>query len=204
MSSTLANSAADSTADSASQVSFIQRRFTIKELVLGGMFAALLAVISQISIPMPSGMPITIQVFGVTLIGVVLGWRLGLLATVTYILIGAVGIPVFANFRGGAGWLFGLTGGYIWAWPVMAGLCGIRPKTGSTRLNTALTILFSLFGLAAIEIIGGLQWAALSGEMSISAVFAYAMVAFIPKDTVLTVLAVLIGIPMRKMVARNI
>lgn len=204
MSSTLANSAADSTADSASQVSFIQRRFTIKELVLGGMFAALLAVISQLSIPMPSGMPITIQVFGVALIGVVLGWRLGLLATVTYILIGAVGIPVFANFRGGAGWLFGLTGGYIWAWPVMVGLCGIRPKTSSTRLNTALTILFSLFGLAAIEIIGGLQWAALSGEMSISAVFAYAMVAFIPKDTVLTVLAVLIGIPMRKMVARNI
>lgn len=190
------------TTSSASKTSAHQG-FTVKELVLGGMFAALLAVISQISIPMPNGMPITIQVFAVTLIGVVLGWRLGLLATITYLLIGAVGLPVFANFRGGAGALFGLTGGFIWAWPIMAGLCGIRPKTGSSRMNLALTIFFCLLGLSVTETIGCLQWAALSGEMSVSAVFAYAIIAFIPKDVILTVLAVLIGIPMRKIISRT-
>ena len=42
-----------------------ERRFTTKEMVLVGMFAAVLAVISQISLPMPTGVPITIQVFGV-------------------------------------------------------------------------------------------------------------------------------------------
>lgn len=186
--------------DSAARTPAVRRGFTTRELVLGGMFAALLAAISQISLPMPTGMPITIQVFGVTLIGVVLGWRLGLLSTVTYILIGAVGLPVFANFRGGLGALVGLTGGYIWSWPVMAAHCGIRPRTGNPRLNTLLTILFSLLGLAFAEIIGCLQWAALSGDMSVGAVFAYAMVAFIPKDAVLTVLAVFIGIPMRRLV----
>lgn len=180
------------------------RRFTTKELVLGGMFAALLAAISQISLPMPTGMPITIQVFGVALIGVVLGWRLGLLSAVTYILIGAVGLPVFANFRGGFGALAGLTGGYIWSWPIMAALSGIRPRTGSTRLNTLIVIGTSLLGLAVAETIGCLQWAALSGDMTVEAVFAYAMVAFIPKDVILTVIAVVVGLPLRKLISERI
>ena len=76
---------------SSAAVSSSRRMFTTRELVIGGMFAALLAVISQLSIPMPSGVPITIQILGVALVGSVLGWRLGLFATITYILIGAVG-----------------------------------------------------------------------------------------------------------------
>ena len=58
-----------------------ERRFTTKEMVLVGMFAAVLAVISQISLPMPTGVPITIQVFGVALVGASLGSRLGTTAT---------------------------------------------------------------------------------------------------------------------------
>ena len=50
-----------------------ERKFTTREMVLVGMFAAVLAVISQISLPMPTGVPITIQVFGVALVGAVLG-----------------------------------------------------------------------------------------------------------------------------------
>ena len=53
-----------------------ERKFTTREMVLVGMFAAVLAVISQISLPMPTGVPITIQVFGVALVGAVLGSRL--------------------------------------------------------------------------------------------------------------------------------
>lgn len=178
--------------------------FTTKELVLGGMFAAVLAVISQLSIPMPTGVPITIQVFGVALVGVVLGWKLGLMATLTYILLGAVGLPVFANFTGGFHRLAGVTGGYIWAWPIMTALSGIKPKTSSKYVNTSLIILFSLLGLAVVEIIGGLQWAMLAGDQTIGAVFAYSIVAFIPKDIVITVLAVIIGLPMRRVIFRGL
>ncbi len=181
------------------------RPVTTRDLVLGGMFAALMAVISQLSIPMPTGMPITIQVFGVALIGAVLGSRLGFLTTVIYLLIGAVGLPVFANFGAGLSRLVGITGGYLWSYPAMAALCGIRPKTGRPHLDLALTILFSLIGLTISELIGGLQWAALSGgSMTVSAVFAYAMVAFIPKDAVLTVLAVFVGRSVRRVMERGI
>ena len=88
-------------------------RISVKNIVLAGMFAAFLAVMSQVSLPMPTGVPITVQVFAVALVGVILGWKRGVLAVLVYILIGAVGVPVFANFKGGLSILTGLTGGYI-------------------------------------------------------------------------------------------
>lgn len=181
-----------------------KRRLSTKELTLTGMSAALLAVISQISIPMPTGVPITIQIFGVALTGIILGHRLGFLATLVYILLGAVGLPIFANFNGGLSALLGFTGGYIWAWPIMVLLCGIRPNTSNKPLNTFLAFFFPIMGTLVNEIIGGLQWAALSGDMSIWGVFAYSIVAFIPKDILLTVLAVIIGIPIRKTLQKQL
>ena len=172
-------------------------KMATKDIILTGMFAAILAVISQISIPMPSGVPITIQVFGVALVGVVLGWKFGLLSTLVYIFIGAIGIPVFSNFTGGLGILTGVSGGYIIAWPILAVLCGIRFNRLSKMKNTALTILLSLIGLAAVEIIGGIQWSFLSG-MTIPAVFTYSIVAFVPKDILITVLAVIVGNQIRR------
>ena len=163
-----------------------------------GMFAAVLAVISQISLPMPTGVPITIQVFGVALVGAVLGSRLGTTATLVYVLLGAIGLPIFANFSGGISSIVGVTGGYIWAWPIMTWLCGIRPKTENKTKNLAISIGFALIGLLIVETIGGLQWHFVGGSMSIPAIAVYSLTAFIPKDIVITVLAVLIAIPIRK------
>lgn len=181
-----------------------KNKITARELALTGMFAALLAVISQISLPMPTGVPITIQVFGVVLTGAILGSRMGFWAALVYVFIGAAGLPVFSNFHGGIQWIFGLTGGYIWTWPAMAFLCGIRPRTGSKHLTTFLSFLFPILGTLLNETVGGLQWAALSGDMSVWAVFAYSMTAFIPKDIVLTILAVLVAVPIRKAVSRQL
>ena len=175
-----------------------ERKFTTREMVLVGMFAAVLAVISQISLPMPTGVPITIQVFVVALVGAVLGSRLGTTATLVYVLLGAIGLPIFANFSGGISSIVGVTGGYIWAWPIMTWLCGIRPKTENKTKNLAISIGFALIGLLIVETIGGLQWHFVGGSMSIPAIAVYSLTAFIPKDIVITVLAVLIAIPIRK------
>ena len=161
-----------------------ERKFTTREMVLVGMFAAVLAVISQISLPMPTGVPITIQVFGVALVGAVLGSRLGTTATLVYVLLGAIGLPIFANFSGGISSIVGVT--------------GVRPKTENNTKNLAISIGFALIGLLIVETIGGLQWHFVGGSMSIPAIAVYSLTAFIPKDIVITVLAVLIAIPIRK------
>ena len=64
---------------------------SIRNIALIGMMAALMAVISQISIPMPTGVPVTLQIFGLAFIGMMLGWKRGFFAILIYILIGAAG-----------------------------------------------------------------------------------------------------------------
>ena len=75
------------------------------------LFAAMMAVCSWISIP--ATVPFTLQTFGVFLAVSVLGGRRGTLAVLVYLLMGTIGLPVFAGFQGGIGCLMGSTGGYI-------------------------------------------------------------------------------------------
>jgi biotin transport system substrate-specific component len=79
-------------------------------LVYTGIFAVLLAICSWISIP--TVIPFTLQTFGVFLTVLLLGGRQGSIAISIYLLLGAVGIPVFSNFGAGIGYLLGNTGGY--------------------------------------------------------------------------------------------
>ena len=111
-------------------------REKITNIVMVGVFAAVLAVLSQISFPLPSGIPVTLQTFAVALCGYALGCKRGTLAVLVYIVLGAVGLPVFANFSGGFGSLVGLAGGYIYGFPpieeIMEGL-NDAVKAGKVR-----------------------------------------------------------------------
>ena len=86
-------------------------RLTTREIVYVGIFAALMAVCSWISIP--TAVPFTMQTFGVFIACLVLGGRGGTLAVLVYLILGAVGVPVFAGFTGGMGIILGSTGGYF-------------------------------------------------------------------------------------------
>lgn len=188
----------NTTVSSAPRPPMKSRTISTQHMVIAGMSAALLAVISQISIPLPTGVPITVQVFGIALVGTVLGWRLGLMSVLTYILLGAVGLPIFANFQGGIQCLVGMTGGYILGWPLMAMLSGIRIKCKNRTRGLACSAALSILGLMIVEIMGGFQWSLLTSEMSFGAIMAYSFVAFIPKDAVITILAVAVGSQVRR------
>lgn len=82
-----------------------------RDIAYIAVFTALMAVCSWISIP--TAIPFTLQTMGVFLAVGLLGGKRGTIAVLAYVLLGAVGAPVFANFSGGAGILLGQTGGYI-------------------------------------------------------------------------------------------
>lgn len=82
-----------------------------RDIAYIAIFTALMAVCSWISIP--TAIPFTLQTMGVFLAVGLLGGKRGTIAVLAYVLLGAVGAPVFANFSGGAGILMGQTGGYI-------------------------------------------------------------------------------------------
>ena len=176
--------------------------FSARKMALAGLCAAFLAVISQIHVPLPLGVPITIQVFAVAFIGVLLGPGAGVLSVIVYILLGACGLPIFAGFQGGLGVIAGPAGGYIIAWPVMTVLSGLNPgQKGDGKQGFYLQCLLALAGLAVVECFGGLWWA-ISAAGNFGAIMLYSLTAFIPKDCVLTVLAVITGHRMKHLVAR--
>ena len=87
------------------------RRMDTRDLTMIAVCTAMMVICSWISIP--ATVPFTMQTFGVFLCVGLLGGRRGTLAVSVYLLLGAVGLPVFSGFTGGIGHLFGATGGYI-------------------------------------------------------------------------------------------
>ena len=92
-------------------------------MVLSSLFAALTAICAWISIPLPA-VSFTMQTFAVLLTLGVLGGRWGSLTVLLYLLLGTVGLPVFAGFRGGAACLLEPTGGFLWGF--LLGALGYR------------------------------------------------------------------------------
>ncbi|MCI9464846.1 MAG: biotin transporter BioY [Lachnospiraceae bacterium] len=167
-------------------------KIATKEIVCVGMFAAILAVLSQISLPMPSGVPVTLQTFAVALTGVVLAWKLGTVSTLIYILLGAVGVPVFSGFSGGVQVLVNYTGGFIWGFIVMALLCGI----GIQRKNKVLGMALGLAGLAVCHLFGVIQFMVVL-KMGFAESFLLASMPYIIKDVISVVLAYIVGSQIR-------
>ena len=88
-----------------------RRKFGALDIAYIGIFTALLAVCSWITVP--TVIPVTLQTFGVCAAAGFLGAKRGVMTVAAYILLGVVGMPVFSNFSSGVGQIAGPTGGYI-------------------------------------------------------------------------------------------
>ena len=91
--------------------------FSVRKMTLAAFFAAMTAICSWISLPV-GDIAFTMQTFAVFLALGLLGGKWGTAAILIYLLLGAVGMPVFSGFRGGIGMLAGVTGGYLWGFLV--------------------------------------------------------------------------------------
>jgi biotin transport system substrate-specific component len=109
-------------------------------MLLGSLF---LAVCAQVQVPLWP-VPMTMQTFGVLLLGMAFGARLGAATVALYLLEGAAGLPVFAQFKAGLPVLFGPTGGYLFGFVIAAWLVGSLAERGWDRgvFTTALAMLF--------------------------------------------------------------
>ena len=117
-----------------------EHSFSTATITTIGMFTAVLAVLSILQIPMPSGVPITLQTFAVALCGYVLGRKNGTLCVLLYLLLGFAGVPVFTGMTAGIGKLVGYTGGFLYGFLFLAFFCGLgihlKNKVASFGLGT--------------------------------------------------------------------
>jgi len=172
----------------------MKKRITLRQQLICGIFAAVIAILAQLTIPLPSAVPFTMQVFAILLTAIVLGPRLGTISVLVYILIGAIGAPVFVQFKGGYQVLAGPTGGYLIAYPFTAAILGYFSY--KYKKNYFMIFLGGILGLALCYIVGTTQLALVLNLTPKAAIIAGA-IPFIPFDIVKLVLGIILGITLK-------
>lgn len=159
----------------------------IKSMIMISMFTAVLSVLSYISIPLPfSPVSLTGQTLGIMLIGSVLAPYEAVTSLVVYLLLGAVGIPVFSGGHSGLGSLFGPTGGFLFAF--VLGVFVIALLKGDGKKVSRL-LFANLIGGVIIVYLIGVPFLAFSLKMSIVKAATVGALPFIPGDIVKVVVA---------------
>jgi len=128
---------------------------TTKEITLVAIFPALMAATSWLTIPIGIGAPITLQTLFVMMAGLILGKKLGTISVFVYVMLGAIGIPVFAGMQGGIGVILGPTGGFIIAFILMAYLSGIMKNIKIINNEYIDLFLILIFINFIVYMIGG-------------------------------------------------
>ena len=183
---------------------------SIKELCYSAIFAAIISVLAQLSIPLPGGVPITLQTLAIMLAGIILGPKKGSLAVIIYIILGAVGLPVFAGFKGGLASVTGPTGGFIisfWTVSLCSGLgyhFGNRAKRNldSVKLLYLFTVIGILIGAACNYVIGVVWFSSVTGNTALNAI-KLCVLPFMLTDLIKLVLAAILGPMLARALRRN-
>ncbi len=169
--------------------------FTVKNMCYVGLFTAVIAIMAQISIPMPLGVPMTMQTFAITLAAIILGAKLSTISSLIYILLGAIGLPVLAGFSGGISKFVGPTGGFLISFPIMAFIIGYAVDHRSAFKGA---FVIGLIAGTVVNYIVGIAMFCILTQSSVAVGFTACVLPFIPTAIIKAILASLIGFPIRK------
>ncbi len=146
-------------------------------MVQTALLTAVMAVLAQLAIPMPSGIPLTLQTFGAALCAYLGGFKRGISAMFVYLMAGAAGVSLFSNFRGGIGILLGHTGGFLWGFLFLAACCGL----GAICSHKGTAVLLGCAGLMGCHLCGIMQYAITAG-MGFTESFLLISLPYLAKD----------------------
>lgn len=171
----------------------------ITDMVYIGLSAAIIAVCSWISIPLT--VPITLQTMGVVLISGLFGAKRGTLSILLYILIGAIGVPVFSGFKSGFGVLLGSTGGYIIGFIFTALIVGII----SDKTNKLWALILSMVVGILVCYAFGTAWFAVvyaktNEPASLATILGWCVIPFLIPDAIKIALAAVLTNRLKKFV----
>lgn len=173
-----------------------------KTMVICAVFAAILCVFSVITVPI-GPVPITLGLFGIMIAAVILGWRKGTISVLVFILLGAVGLPVFSGFKGGFQVLLGPTGGYIWSYIFVALFIGyFASKEYTNKWLTILRIfIVCLIGIVICYALGTAQFMAVQ-QMDFKKSLSLCVLPFIPLDVIKAAAASYVGYEVRRVLKK--
>lgn len=177
-----------------------KKRIETTDLVMTGMFAALICVLSPFTIP-TQPIPFTLALFTIFLTGAMLKPRFALLAVITYLLIGLCGIPVFSGFESGPQKLVGYTGGYLMSYPLMALIISLFNKY--FKKYKVLALFCGMTTALLLCYLLGTLWFVHLTNNSLRSALLLCVVPYIPFDFVKIALAISLSFVIRRTLLRN-
>ncbi len=171
------------------------KKSRIYKIIICALFTAIICALSLVSIPLMT-VPFTLSVFAVLLTGALLSPKYAAISVLCYILIGAIGIPVFSGFRGGLGVLFGVTGGYIISYPFMALAVAISVKLFKKRSLLSLSV-GSITALIMCYVLGTLWFSRFTQQSFVNSLMV-CVVPFVLFDLIKAALATFIALRLIK------
>ncbi len=171
-------------------------RLSTQKIVYTALFVALIAVCAIIQVPI--GMvPISLATLAVMLSGLILGPWLGLLATLCYLLLGLVGVPIFAGFKGGLSVIAGPTGGYLIGYLAIALFSGLF-----RRKNAVLAVAGIILGNFLCYLFGTLRFLSVT-DYALKSALAVCVWPFLPGDAMKIALSYLLFLKLQKPIVEH-
>jgi len=170
-----------------------KQRQAMLDMCLIALFTALMAVCAQIAVPLPGGVPFTLQTWAIALAGVVLGPKNGTIATLVYIALGAMGAPVFANWSGGFAIIVGRTGGFIMSFPLIALLAGFGARMGKREIVKVIWLIVGLTLGTALNLFVGMVYFDFVMQVGWQAAFGFSVAPFLVSSVLRIVFVAVLG-----------
>jgi biotin transport system substrate-specific component len=172
----------------------------IRTLVFCSLLAGLMAAGAFMAIPI-GPVPIVLTNLFVLLSGLLLGARWGAAGAALYLLVGAIGLPVFSGGRGGLAHIFGPTGGYLFGFILSAWITGfISERFRRSIKGSAIAVIFGsliIYGL-------GVPWLKVVTQMTWNKAWMAGMVPFLPGDVMKAITAVILFRSLRPILDRQL
>ena len=158
-------------------------------LAMTAVMAAVMAVVAPFSISI-GPIPLSLCTLVIYMNAYILGWKRGTVATLVYILLGAVGMPVFNSFSGGLGVVAGPTGGYIVGYLPLALICGLA--VAAAPKNRVGQFIGMILGTAVLYALGTAWYCVQSGN-PLGVAMGYCVIPFLPGDFIKMIVAAGVG-----------
>jgi len=171
-----------------------KQKVSAKSITQIAVMIALIAVSAQISMPLPGAVPFSLQTMAVMLAGIILGPFKGALSVLIYVFMGAIGLPVFANFSGGFSVVIGPTGGYLAGFVVASIIIGLCSNPVQNRVLYYIKLLTGILLGQVIIFSLGILWMSYASNLDLSVAIYWGLTPFIIPEIIKTILAVIFGV----------
>lgn len=172
-----------------------KKAFDAHEIAFCGLCAAIICIFAPISLPTAGGVPVSLATFAIYVVSAVSERRRALVSVILYVLIGAVGVPVFSGFSGGFQMLVGSTGGFLVGYIPCALIVASFAK--NTAKRPYLYPVGMILGTVVCYALGAVWFAMLSG-CGVSAAFAACVAPFVVFDAAKIAVASALAIMINK------